>query len=189
MKRISYLFLLAGGLTLFACGGKDTTVKKSTEPLVQKATTIDDTESAVEADDTYSSTDEYDSEANTYEASDDYAATEETAVSISDDYEVPVFDEEEVALFKGRFKSTYESLLAFKDDPNFHQTGFAQPGKFHDWIVEAQNLQDNPISDQLMNQGLIANELVILGIQYLETKGGENNTTLMFNEDFKRILY
>ena len=203
MKRLPFLLLLVCGMLWAACGSDSAAASNnSDEPLVKKISSIEESPSLVEEEDSYYSDTEDDSSASTYSSdyddsseSDSYDSSEDTSDSYydndssTDSYEAPYINEEEASLFMGRFKTTYEKLLTFKDNPDFHQMGFVQPGEYHDWMVEAQDLRDNPLSEQLVTRGLMSNELVLLGIEYLASKGQETHSTLMFNEDFKKLLY
>lgn len=97
-------------------------------------------------------------------------------------------DEAALSAFLVQFQTAYEKLLTFKDDDDFHQYGFASPGTYNDWMMEAQTLKDHPISTQLLSKGFTTNELVLLGIQYLESKGEENELIKMYQDNFKQVL-
>ncbi len=202
MKRLPFLLLFVCGILWASCGSDAASASNNTdEPLVKKLSTEESASLVEEEDSYYSETDDnsstdsdYDADSNedSYDSSDDddYSSSSNDDSSFAtDSYEAPAINEEEASLFIGRFKTTYEKLLTFKDNPDFHQMGFVQPGDYHDWMMEAQDLRDNPISEQLVSRGLISNELVQLGIEYLESKGLETHSTLMFNEDFKKVLY
>jgi len=199
MKRLPFLLLLVCGLLWASCGSDSSAAsKRADEPLVKKVSTVDESPSIVEDEDSYYSDTEDDSSSDSDYSSDDdsYDSSEEDSYTDSEDssydndsYEAPSINEADASLFMGRCKTTYEKLLTFKDNPDFHQMGFVQPGEYHDWMMEAQDLRDNPLAEQLVSRGLMSNELVLLGIEYLGSKGQETHSTLMFNEDFKKVLY
>jgi len=195
MKNLQILFLLIGGLCLAACGSKSAKkASKNAATEKEKIEEVTETEVSNASVETTTETYDYDYESQDVDEYDDTYTEEDYSVDYDvDDYSeeasLSVVDEEEAGLFMNRFKVTYEKLLAFKDDADFHQNGFIQSGDYHHWMLEAQNLRDNPISQQLINRGLITNELVLLGVQYLESKGQETSKTMMFNEDFQKVLY
>lgn len=189
MSKLKLFLLLVSGLGIIACGNKPNKTAEADSSPAQETlltSTVNGTDATTDlSTDTYvyddnSGEDIYNEDAfpdDTY-SEDDF--TEELASLIN---------EEEASLFMGQVKTAYEKLVSFKDNPDFHQYGFVQPGEYHDWMLEAQNLRDDPINEKLLRKGLRTNELVLLGVEYLESKGQENPTTLMFNEDFKRVLY
>jgi len=198
MKRLPFLLLLVCGLLWASCGSDSSAAsKRADEPLVKKVSTVDESPSIVEDEDSYYSDTEDDtsdldssSDDDSYDTSEDDSYTDSEDSSYDNDsYEAPSINEADASLFMGRCKTTYEKLLTFKDNPDFHQMGFVQPGEYHDWMMEAQDLRDNPLAEQLVSRGLMSNELVLLGIEYLGSKGQETHSTLMFNEDFKKVLY
>lgn len=87
------------------------------------------------------------------------------------------------------FKLLYNELLNFKSLDDFKESGFGRGGKYSDWLERVQLLGEKPNSKLLWKKkGLLAEELSQLGLEYVKTKGGENETTLFFNYVFEKGL-
>ncbi len=75
-----------------------------------------------------------------------------------------------------KLKKLYQDLQDFKDDAKFHKIGFGLfsiSTKYKRWELEIQSLRKN--KDSTFETKLIAGDLLMLGLEYIKTKGKENN--------------
>jgi len=88
------------------------------------------------------------------------------------------------------FEQLYNELLSFKSSDDFAEYGFGQGGNYYQWLERVNKLENNPKAKLLSkNKGLLAGELLQLGLEYTKTKGDENEITLFFNKAFEKSLY
>lgn len=73
-------------------------------------------------------------------------------------------------------KKLYHELMNFKDDPEFHKVGFDGCCKYNDWRLKVEALRDGH-KLKTMAEKVAAIEMLMLSLEYKDTKGGENNYT------------
>lgn len=83
------------------------------------------------------------------------------------------------------FNKLYEELLIFKDDKDFHSYGFGQGGKFYEWLKKVENIKEKSCEKLLSEHSFAFSELKSLGLEYVKTKGKENDYTAFLNNQFK----
>lgn len=77
-------------------------------------------------------------------------------------------------------KELYNELMEFKDDPHFHQVGFGVCCKYNKWQLRMKALRNNTNLTTL--EKIAAGDLLMLGLEYMETKGRENDYTRFARE-------
>lgn len=75
-----------------------------------------------------------------------------------------------------KLKKLYEELMTFKDDSEFHNVGFASCCKYNQWMLSIEALRDGHKLKTLTEKN-IAVDLLMLGIEYKNTRGQENAYT------------
>jgi hypothetical protein len=87
------------------------------------------------------------------------------------------------------FKKLYSELLSIKDTPDFKKYGFAVGGPYNAWLLRVQELENMPASNLLFSQkGVLAVELELLGLAYVESQGKETEQTKHFNNTFNKAM-
>ena len=86
------------------------------------------------------------------------------------------------------FKTLYNELLVFKDNPDFIKFGFGAGGPYNKWLLSVKRLKVNPDSKLLLKKGIVPGELEQLGLEYVNSKGEETETTIFFNKAFKNAI-
>ena len=66
--------------------------------------------------------------------------------------------------------------MSFKDDPEFHKVGFGVCCKYNKWRLEVEALRDRHKSITFAEKNAIV-DLMMLGLEYENTKGEENEYT------------
>ena len=84
----------------------------------------------------------------------------------------------------------YDELLAFKDTKEFREKGFAATHKRgHAWLKKTEALRDEfHKSDYPITLQIAPGDLLQLGLEYVTTKGRENNETAYFREQLDEEL-
>ena len=77
-------------------------------------------------------------------------------------------------------KKLYDELMEFKDDPEFHKVGFGVCCKYNKWQLRVKALKNN--TNLTMLEKVAAGDLLMLGLEYMETKGKENDYTKFARE-------
>ncbi len=69
-------------------------------------------------------------------------------------------------------KTLYEELKEFKDNPKFHQVGFARCCRFYKWMEKVQTLRSKKTGTAiLMEVGFLPGDLLQLGMEYMKSRG------------------
>lgn len=87
-----------------------------------------------------------------------------------------------------RFKNIYTELLSFKDNPKFHFYGFGEGGDFHGWYMAAHNFTKEDDNHLMRTYGIVSGDLLMLGQEYIKSKGKETEFSKAKREEFERIL-
>jgi len=85
----------------------------------------------------------------------------------------------------------YLELQNFKNDPQFHRFGFAPGHKYRNWQSEAKRLVDSTPRDvgiEVMREGVVPGDLLVLGQEYLTSKGKETEYSRYINAQFQKAL-
>jgi len=85
------------------------------------------------------------------------------------------------AVYK-EFMFLYHELLEFKDDADFKKYGFSKNQPYYKWMKSVEELENNPDSKLLLEKGILVNDLLMLGMQYVNSKGKENKITKELNK-------
>ena len=84
-----------------------------------------------------------------------------------------------------KVKPLYEELMLMKDDERFRTVGFSTAGPYNRWLLDVQRLRDETDELQLLrNWNITVGELLLLGMDYLDSKGGETQHTQDARERF-----
>ena len=83
----------------------------------------------------------------------------------------------------------YQELMGFKGKYDFHSYGFSPGYKYHNWLKRVENLKNQPEAKSLLKKGIVVGDLEMLGLEYVNTKGRENDYTRFTNKNFKKALY
>ncbi len=87
-----------------------------------------------------------------------------------------------------RFQTLYSELHGFKNNPDFVKYGFSVGGPYHSWLKRTEALRDDNNSKLLIHKGVLAGELLQLGMSYVFSKGKETETTEFYNKAFTEAL-
>jgi hypothetical protein len=87
-----------------------------------------------------------------------------------------------------RFKNIYSKLLSFKDNPKFHLYGFGEGGDYHGWYMAAHNFTKEDDNHLMRTYGFVSGDLLMLGQEYIKSKGKETEFSKAKREEFERIL-
>ena len=83
-------------------------------------------------------------------------------------------------------RKLYGELMVFKDDAKFHEVGFGTCCEYHKCQSRVKVLRDDP--RLTLSEKVAAGDLLTLGLEYMKTKGKENNYTQFANESIKEVL-
>ena len=72
-------------------------------------------------------------------------------------------------------KKLYYELMDFKDDAEFHRVGFGVCCKYKKWQLKVEALRNN--KTLTMIDKIAVGDLLMLGLEYMKTKGKENDYT------------
>jgi hypothetical protein len=87
---------------------------------------------------------------------------------------------------KKEISTLTNELMKFKDEAKFHQVGFGQCCKYYKWLKKVELLKNN---DSLGAMGKAAvGYLEMMGIEYMKTKGKENDFTKFCKQTIKETL-
>jgi hypothetical protein len=59
------------------------------------------------------------------------------------------------------------------------------------WKRRVESLRDNTprkVMNEVMREGVVVGDLLMLGLEYLNTKGRESNYSMYINNEFRRAL-
>ena len=83
-------------------------------------------------------------------------------------------------------KSKLAELDSFKSDPKFHQLGFGIGGPFSSWLKSVESKRDAP--DFSFLERVAVGDLEMLGLEYISTKGRENEYTRFARRQITRVM-
>lgn len=91
--------------------------------------------------------------------------------------------------FLSKIKILYLELMQYKDESEFHQSGFGVCCKYHKWLIKVNNLKNDPVQEKLVSKiDITAVDLHLLGLEYMKSKGKETEYTRFINPEFKKAL-
>ncbi len=101
--------------------------------------------------------------------------------------------------FRSRATQYFEELMAFKDDPQFHQVGYGQCCRYHQWAEEVEALgkelheADMPNGSEYWYRLFMLKQSVgrfwQIGWEYVRSNGAETDLTNEFMPDVRAGLY
>jgi len=80
----------------------------------------------------------------------------------------------------------YNELMGFKHDAGFHRVGFGVCCIYNKWKLKVEGLRNR--SDLSTTEKIAAGDLLMLGLEYMETKGKENDYTRFAREAITETL-
>jgi len=84
----------------------------------------------------------------------------------------------------GEFQILYKELQSFKSNEDFHSLGFGRGGEYFKWLTSVEKATNEDCKVLLTQYGFVFGELEALGLEYLKTKGEENDYTRFLNNQF-----
>ena len=75
-----------------------------------------------------------------------------------------------------------------ENDSKFHQVGFGRCCKYYKWLEKVKNLENDPDSNLLLQEGVVVGDLKMLGLEYAKKGGEETDYTKFINQQFKEAL-
>jgi len=87
-----------------------------------------------------------------------------------------------------RYKNIYNKLMSFKDSPNFHAYGFGKGGNYYGWYLSARNFTEEEDSYLMQTYGFVSGDLLMLGQEYLKSKGKETDYSHSKREEFEKVF-
>lgn len=86
-------------------------------------------------------------------------------------------------------RQLYLELMSFKDDSLFHKVGFAPENKYSNWLDRVGKLTEDPRSKGLLKkEGIPAEDLLNLGLEYFKSKGKETAFSRFANREFRKAF-
>ena len=82
----------------------------------------------------------------------------------------------------------YLELHSFKDDSEFHQVGFGVCCRFYDWQIQVEELQRKTKLETFREIELVPGDLLILGSEYIQSKGRPTKYTQTMEPLFRSGL-
>ena len=83
-------------------------------------------------------------------------------------------------------KKLYYELMEFKGDAEFHRVGFGVCCKYKKWQLKVEALRNNKTLTML--EKIAVGDLLMLGLEYMKTKGKENDYTKFARESIAESL-
>lgn len=83
-------------------------------------------------------------------------------------------------------KKLYYELMEFKGDAEFHRVGFGVCCKYKKWQLKVEALRNN--KTLTMIDKIAVGDLLMLGLEYMKTKGKENDYTKFARESIAESL-
>ena len=83
-------------------------------------------------------------------------------------------------------RSKLAELDSFKSDPMFHKFGFGVAGRFHSWLQSVESRRDAAAFSFL--ERVAVGDLQMLGLEYLSTRGRENDYTRYARESIAQAI-
>lgn len=84
-----------------------------------------------------------------------------------------------------KMKYLYDELQGFKCDNEFIKIGFAPAGPYKDWYDRVIKLREEEPKDFVIKSGLSAADLLNLGLEYVNSKGIDNDKTGYYTRRFE----
>ncbi len=69
----------------------------------------------------------------------------------------------------------YEKLHSFRDDPEFARMGFSLAGRYHQWMLDAENLSNEDTPELWIELGFLAGDILLLGLEYMYVANGRGD--------------
>ena len=80
--------------------------------------------------------------------------------------------------------------MAFKDKKDFHDYGFVACCKYHKWFQDIMRLKASPEAQEIyFEDGFVIGDVSTLGMEYMMTKGEENDYTRWANNRIRKGLH
>jgi len=83
-------------------------------------------------------------------------------------------------------KKLYYELMEFKGDAEFHRVGFGTCCKYKKWQLKVEALRNNKTLKMI--DKIAVGDLLMLGLEYMRTKGKENDYTKFARESIAESL-
>jgi hypothetical protein len=94
-------------------------------------------------------------------------------------------DSAKISLILNQLLAKYTDLMNFKDEAKFIEVGFGIGGPYNEWLKDIQKMSDKYDSDLLSaGKGVLFGDLEMLGYEYIQTKGKENDYTKFCHEAY-----
>lgn len=87
-----------------------------------------------------------------------------------------------------RYKNIYNKLHSFKNSPDFHAYGFGKGGNYYGWYLSARNFTEEEDSYLMQTYGFVSGDLLMLGQEYLKSKGKETDYSRSKREEFEKVF-
>lgn len=81
------------------------------------------------------------------------------------------------AKVKSELQSLYKDLLGFKNKSDFALWGFDIDGPYNYWLKKAETFDNKTYAEVLAEHGIAPGDVKMLGIEYVKTKGQEDDYT------------
>lgn len=83
-----------------------------------------------------------------------------------------------------KFKALYDELLSFKDSPEFIEKGFGSDSRYNKWYETVKSFSEDKESNILASHGFVAGDLLMLGLEYVKSKGKETEYSKTIRAQF-----
>jgi len=83
-----------------------------------------------------------------------------------------------------KFKSLYDELLSFKDTQEFIEKGFGTASRYNKWYETVKSFSEDKESNILASHGFVAGDLLMLGLEYVKSKGKETEYSKTIRAQF-----
>ena len=87
-----------------------------------------------------------------------------------------------------RLLTLHRELHEFKDDPEFHNFGFGVSSRFRSWWICVEKLSYQMGLENLAEIDVMPGELIILGLQYMRSKGKPTEYTAEMEPLYLRAI-
>lgn len=87
-----------------------------------------------------------------------------------------------------RYKNLYNKLQSFKNSPDFHAYGFGKGGNYYGWYMAARNFTEEENLHLVQTYGFVSEDLLMLGQEYLKSKGKETDYSRSKREEFENVF-
>lgn len=83
----------------------------------------------------------------------------------------------------------YKELVRFKGEPKFKEVGFGQCCQYHSWMARVEGLRDKASREIWLQVGVVPADLLMLGLEYVRSKGSETAYTREMIPQFEAALF